>query len=178
MWVGLTGTPATGKTTLARHLRDQGRFVLDLSQWAREQGLVSGRDTARDADEIDPEALSEAWEEAFPPCDDVRFVEGHLSHLVPVDVVVVLRVRPSRLEERLRARGYHEDKVRENVEAEWLGVVTGDALEANPIVYEVDATNLPAEALVAEVLRIAKEGPSDREAPHVDWMATDTPSWI
>ena len=180
MWVALTGTPATGKTTLAERLRADGRFVLDIAQWARGQGLVEGHDAARGSDVIDEEALADAWEAAFPPCEDVRFVEGHLSHFVPVDVAIVLRVHPRALEARLRERGYGEGKVRENVEAEWLGVITGEVLEHPVAAFEVDVTRLTPEEALAEVMRITREGPADREAPHVDWMADPdaTPPWV
>lgn len=177
-WVALTGTPATGKTTVAARLREQGHFVLDIAQWAREQGLVVDRDEARGSDVIDEEALADAWEDAFPPCADVRFVEGHLGHFVPTDVTIVLRVEPRVLEARLRARGYHEEKVRENVEAEWMGVITQEALEGTAAVFELDATRLSVEEAAAEVMRIARTGPSDLEAPHIDWMPGEAPSWI
>ena len=40
-----------------------------------------------------------------------------------MNIAVVLRSRPSVLRSRLEARGWHSEKVRENVEAEAIDVI-------------------------------------------------------
>ncbi|NIP35096.1 MAG: hypothetical protein GWN12_09110 [Thermoplasmata archaeon] len=96
---------------------------------------------------------------------------GHMAHLMPCDIVVVLRTSPRVLRERLESRGWPPEKVQENVEAEAVGVVLVESMELeHPLpVYEVDtsrATVAESARLVAATIEGASEG---MEAGWVDW---------
>jgi adenylate kinase len=136
MMCGITGTPGTGKSSVADELTRRGHPVVHLSETVGEYAI--GRDPKRDTLVID----EERWARGFIPVEG--FVEGHLAHLLPCDRVVVLRCRPDRLLDRLRERGYGEEKCRENAEAEALDVCLIETLErhAPEHVLEVDATGL------------------------------------
>ena len=75
--------------------------------------------------------------------EDVMF-EGHLSHLLRVDLAVVLRCSPKVLKERLEAKGWRESKIMENVEAEAVDVILVEALDAVPFGHKVAARDIPA----------------------------------
>ncbi len=136
MMYGITGTPGTGKSSIAGVLREQGFRVLHLSETTG--NYVIGRDPLRDTQVID----EERWAAEFVPFDGV--VEGHLAHLLPCDLVAVLRCRPDVLGKRLRRRGYGDEKVRENALAEALDVVLIETLEifSPEQVYELDTTDM------------------------------------
>ena len=102
MMCGITGTPGTGKTSIAAELTRQGYPVLHLSDTI--SGYVIERDEERDTSIID----EERWAAEFIPYEG--FVEGHLAHLLPCDRIVVLRCRPDILMERLKTRGYGKEK--------------------------------------------------------------------
>lgn len=133
MW-GITGTPGTGKSSVADELKARGFSVLHLSETARD--YVIEEDAARETRVID----EERWVAEFPPFDG--FVEGHLAHLLPCDRIVVLRCRPDVLARRLGKRHYPEAKIRENLEAEALDVILIEALEEHPPerILELDTT--------------------------------------
>jgi adenylate kinase len=133
MW-GITGTPGTGKSSVADELKARGFSVLHLSETARD--YVIGEDAARETRVID----EDRWVAEFPPFEG--FVEGHLAHLLPCDRVVVLRCRPDVLSRRLGKRHYSEAKIRENLEAEALDVILIEALEEHPPehILELDTT--------------------------------------
>ncbi|NYT20183.1 MAG: AAA family ATPase [Methanomicrobiales archaeon] len=135
MMYGITGTPGTGKSSIAGVLREQGFRVLHLSETTAE--YVIGEDPVRATLVID----EERWAAEFVPFDGV--VEGHLAHLLPCDRVAVLRCRPDVLADRLLGRGYHDEKVRENALAEALDVVLVETLEifSPEQVYELDTTD-------------------------------------
>jgi adenylate kinase len=135
MMYGITGTPGTGKSAIAAGLEDRGFPVLRLSGTTGPYVLEA--DPERDTLVID----EERWAEEFPPFDG--FVEGHLAHILACDRVIILRCRPDVLRDRLIARGYPRDKVRENVEAEALDVVLIEALDCHPPkhIFELDTTD-------------------------------------
>ncbi len=150
--VALTGTPGTGKSSIARLLHARGAHVIDLADWARERGLVSGRDEARGSDILDEDAIADAFADAFPvEGKDVVYVDSHLAHEIEADLVIVLRCEPRVLEARLRARGWAEMKVRENVESEALGVIAWEALESESPAVEFDSSSRSATDLADDV---------------------------
>ena len=135
MMCGITGTPGTGKTSVAGDLTRRGFPVLHLSDTI--SGYVIGKDEERDTGIID----EERWAAEFVPYKG--FVEGHLAHLLPCDRIVVLRCRPDILMERLKTRGYGQEKIRENALAEALDVIlieTVDLFSPDQI-YELDTTD-------------------------------------
>jgi len=135
MMFGITGTPGTGKSSIANELISRGERVLHLSETTAP--YVIEKDSSRDTMVID----EERWIDEFVPFDGV--VEGHLAHLLPCDRIVVLRCRPDILVGRLRDRGYGEKKVKENALAEALDVILIETLESfSPEqVYELDTTD-------------------------------------
>ena len=49
MNIAITGTPGTGKTSVANHLREKGFNVIDLSKLAIENSFLSGYDKKRNS---------------------------------------------------------------------------------------------------------------------------------
>ena len=65
------------------------------------------------------------------------------------DKVIILRVRPEILEGRLKTRDYSESKIRENLEAEAMGVCSAEAYEIyGEDVSEIDVSDLTVEEVV------------------------------
>lgn len=162
MMYGITGTPGTGKTSIAAELRKRGYPVLDLNSTIRP--YVLSKDEARDTLIID----EERWVSGFPLTEG--FVEGHLAHLLPCDRIIILRCRPDILEDRLKARGYPDAKIAENVEAEALDVVLIEALEEyrQDQVLEIDTTGLSA-ADCADAIEQFVRGDIPPSFGQIDW---------
>ena len=121
MRIGLTGTPGVGKTTVASIL--SARFtVIKIVDLAAEKGYLGSFDDEFGAKEIDIESLASALEKEWQePAENTTVIEGHLSHYLPCDLVIVLRCAPEILRSRLSQRGYPEWKINDNVEWELLG---------------------------------------------------------
>jgi len=149
----LTGTPGTGKTTVAALLPFR---VIDLNVVVREGGLTLGTDPDRGCLIADVEALAGRLDELAPEEDDeIVVLEGHFSHQFASEAIV-LRTRPGVLRERLVQRGYSKEKVRENLEAEALDVILVEAAEWCEKVSEIDATSLSPEEVAALVVKILR----------------------
>lgn len=167
MIVSITGTPGTGKSSAGSVLASRGRRVIELGDLIREHHLYEGRDEERGSLEVDPDALAERLPSLLPPGDVV--LVGHLAHLVPTDLIVVLRCRPSVLVKRLEARGWPEAKVRENMEAEALDVILVEAVESGVETTEVDTTNLTT-GQVADAVEEILAGEREKYAVgNTDW---------
>ena len=120
--LALTGTPGTGKSTVAQMLSSDGYEVITVESLAEQYGLSGEIDPSDGVRVIDTGALQDvlapAWESSP---DGVVVVDGHLSHHLPCDAVAVLRCSPEIIESRLVSRGYSADKVQANYEWELLG---------------------------------------------------------
>ena len=128
--LAVSGTPGTGKTTLCEALGAAGWQVLSLADLAEEHGCMGPVDEADGAAPIDVHRLAEAWE---APEEGRWLVDGHLAHLLEVDGIVLLRCRPSVLNDRLSARGYGARKVKANVEWEMTAGHWAELME-----FEID----------------------------------------
>lgn len=162
MMTGITGTPGTGKSTVGRVLSACGYPVTEIADTIG--GYILERDEVRDTFVID----EERWIAEFPHVEG--FVVGHLAHLLPCDLVVVLRCEPHVLEERLRTRRYKESKIRENCEAEALDVILIETLEIHPAerVLEIDTTHTDP-MTCAERIELFVKGEISPSLENIDW---------
>lgn len=164
MRVALTGTPGVGKTTLAGLAARDGWSVVDVKAWAKAEGCVVGFDEADQAAVIDVRKLSRR----MPEGERLLF-EGHLSHLLPVDLAWVVRCDPDVLRPRLAARGYPPGKVRENLEAEALDLILQESLDGVPRVVQRDGTRRSPEALYKAFAEAGLGSAKDDDLEAVDW---------
>ncbi len=120
--IAVTGTPGTGKTTFCSASNYNTKTVEEI---AAEHGCI-GEVEDDGAAPIDVEKLTNnvTW-----PEEEIVLVDGHLSHLLPVDAIILLRCHPSILRQRLSQRDYLESKIEENVECELIGVISAECLE-------------------------------------------------
>ncbi len=81
----------------------------------------------------------------------------------------MLRCHPDLLRTRLEERGYTDEKVRENVEAEAIDLILVEALDACERVFEIDATALTPEAVADSIERIINGKGDDYLPGRVDW---------
>ena len=172
--LAISGTPGVGKSSLCAVLEERGWNMPSLATLADEHGCLEDVDTEDGAAPIDIDRLAEAWEAS----SSGRWaVDGHLSHLLDVSGIVLLRCAPSTLRQRLEARGYPAGKVRANVEWEMTAGHWAELLEfeVELPVFELDAGQLSSEELAGEVEAWCGEGlPSqsmeDGAVDAIDWL--------
>jgi len=165
MLIALSGTPGVGKTKAAEILRGRGHSIVNLNQLAEEKKFVVGFDEDRDSKIIDVDALDEYIIEHFTGKDIV--LEGHLSHLLSVNLAIILRCDPLVLEQRLKEKGWPQKKIKENVGAEILDVIKVEAFEVLDKVYEIDTTQRSSEEVVDTIEGIMD---GNYEDPKIDWL--------
>lgn len=152
MFVALTGTPGTGKSTVAKLLQQRGYTVLDLHHIAVEQQCITGVDPQRQSQIIDTEKVDAFIKKTYSPQQTLCFIEGHLSHLLSsADKIILWRCHPMILRSRLTTRGWNKEKIDENVEAEILDVILCEALDRHPRdhIFEIDASAMTPEEMLS-----------------------------
>ena len=169
--IAITGTPGVGKTTIVELLSDANFTILSVKDLAKQYGCEGDFDEATQSIDIDIHKLAEQFE-ADSKVDTI--VDGHLSHLLDVDAVIILRCKPSLLRERLTKRGYSEQKITANVEWEMIAGTWSEIIEfeLDQPILELDTTNCEPEEIFAAITQWINDGYShDSTHPRIDWLA-------
>ena len=175
MIIFISGTPCSGKTTISEALSSTLNYdLIKINDLAIENDLVLGIDDEKGYKIIDIDALDELLLEVI---SDNLIVEGHLSHLCHgADKMIVLRCRPEILEKRLALREYSDAKIRENLEAEALGVCSAESLDIyEDKVYELDVSDLSVDEAVSKITDVINGDKelSFGEIDFMDWLITN-----
>lgn len=144
MQILVTGTPGTGKSTLAARLCEALRArgvsceIVVVNDLIKSQKLYEEYDSHFDTFIVDDRKVRKYLKTKLKgqqTADDrSRFTiyETHTVTTLPrefVDLAIVLTARTDVLYDRLQARGYTSDKIAENVECEIMQVVWEEAVE-------------------------------------------------
>lgn len=156
MIIALTGTPGTGKTSVAEALRIKGFKVVDLNKVVRDKDFLIGKDNKRASDIVDIEKFNKHIDDNYSG-KDIVFIEGHLSHLLKsVEKIIILRCHPDKLRKNLSKKGWNEEKIKENIEAEILDIILCEAVEIHPKknIFEINVSDKSFEGIVASIIKI------------------------
>lgn len=169
MKIAITGTPGCGKTTVSKKLAEETSMdYVSVNDVARKKDCIISHDKDRKSDVVDVKKLRSEAEEL-----EDSILDGHLSHFLDSGMVFVLRCKPSRLKQRLEEKGWDEEKVRENVDAEITGVIEREARNGNEEVYSIDTTKESKEEVVKIIEKIINGEASDDYSEPFDWIEKD-----
>jgi len=162
--IALTGSPGVGKSTIAKILLKRGYKVKKVEELARKYNcIIDEKDNVK---VIDTEKLKKRLK-----CRNLIIIEGHLSHLLNPDMVIVLRCNPLVLKRRLERRGWSVQKILENVEAELIDYILIEAINQVENVYEIDLTDLEPEK-AADIIEEIIHGKTKNYRPgKIDWIS-------
>lgn len=165
MRIAITGTPGTGKTSMAKALAKKMKAKqVDVKKIVEEKKIFRIKKGEKEKT-VDLEKLRAALKKILSENKNI-IIESHLLCEFPllVDLVVVTRCDPKVLEKRLRKRRYPKSKIKENLLCEALDYCTIRAEQNYRAAMDVDATRyLTAEKLEKKILK--------REGDKVNWSA-------
>ncbi|MCL4135788.1 UNVERIFIED_CONTAM: hypothetical protein GTU68_063655 [Idotea baltica] len=128
----ITGTPGTGKSTLAQLLGEHsGLQHINVSDVAKENNCFDGYDQVRDCPILDEEKVLDELED--PIEEGGTIIEYHSCDFFPerfFDIIFVLRSDNTILYDRLHSRGYTGKKLSDNMECEIMAVIRDEAKES------------------------------------------------
>ncbi len=161
MRICISGTPGTGKTTVSKLL---GIDAINLNEFSREKKCTKGYDKKRRISIVDVECIKKNLKNI-----ENVVIEGHFAHLLDCNITIVLRTSPKILRKRLEERNYSLDKIKENLEAEALGIITEEAMNENKDVYEIDTTFLTPENVADIIYKIIIGNGKEYRAGFIDY---------
>ena len=157
MIIIVTGTPTSGKTTIAKEIAEKTGFkYLDPKPLIKE--ISTEYDEENQCDVVDTEKLNVKLIEEIRKGDDL-IIDSHLSHYLPsekVDICVVVTADLKVLRERMEKRGYSEKKKAENLEAEAFETCLEEAKQNGHKIIHIDNTE-SYESGLKEVLEILEK---------------------
>lgn len=194
MMIIITGNPGVGKHTSARLVAERlGASILDINRIAIDnKDEVVASETGKGLD-VDPKKLGRLVSQQLRREKGSVVIVGHLAPYVfkrqsrgsasskssnkkmtaMIGMVAVLRRSPYDLAVTLQKRGYSEQKAKENVASEVLGVTLYDALEVfgRRKVAEFDTTGRTPEQTADEIILALLGKTKKRRAGSVDWLS-------
>lgn len=141
----ITGTPGCGKTSHSESLSSQLAKPykhFSISDIAKSRDCIEGYDEKLDTSVVDENRLLDSLE------NDLReggiIIDWHCCDIFPerlIDLVVVLRTDNNLLYERMKKRGYKDNKIQENLDCEIMEVILQEARDAyrSDIVVELQS---------------------------------------
>lgn len=143
----VTGTPGTGKTTLAVKLAKQLGFrYIDVNKTIKKYNLSESYDKKRKTKIIDIKKLNNALIKeitAFKKIEQGIIIDSHLSYCLSkryATLCIVTKCNLKELERRLKKKRYSKDKTRENLDAEIFDICINEAKENNHKIIIIDTT--------------------------------------
>ena len=174
--VGISGTPGCGKSSLARIIENRfesmfknGRALyINVRDFVDENKIYERYDDKLETLVVDIDLFIEKIKNKINESEaNFVLIDGHFASYLPksmVSLLVVVECDISVLKERLKKRGYSEDKIRENLDSEIFKESYYDAVELGHRIFRLDASDYKSEGyhkkideIINKIRRMLKE---------------------
>lgn len=167
MSIVITGNPGVGKHTITQEIAKRMKLsIIDINEIAKDSGLFEKNG---DTNDIDVEKLKDILKQKI---SEKNIIVGHLAPYVlrenQIKVMIVLRRSPYDLISVYKNRKYSDNKIRENVGSEILGIITHDAIHRfKDKVFQVNVSEKTILETTESVMDIISKKIGNEE---VDWL--------
>lgn len=155
MRIAISGSVATGKTTLAKNLsRESNHIYLDISSMIKREKLFCDYDKKRKCYIVDEKYLIKRLRPILKNNSNI-IIDSHLSHLIPsnlIDLCIITKCNLKKLNKRLEKRNYSKSKIKDNLEAEIFEVCLTEAQKKNHNIKSIDTSkHINVKDLIKEI---------------------------
>ena len=178
MSIVITGSPGVGKHTIANEIERTWKIseLIDINKIAIDAGLV---EQSQDVIEVDVNRLKKHLEPIVSDIPRLHWmgrtglIVGHLAPYVvessKINSVIVLRKNPYELLDVYKKRGYSENKIKDNLGSEILGIITNDAIKnfGRKKTFQVDTTDHTPKELAVRIHDIYY---GEDNGDNIDWL--------
>ena len=165
----ITGNPGVGKHTIAdEFLKNEDYDLIDINKIAIESNYIEKDEIGI---QVDVQNLKKNLNKIITK---KSLIIGHLAPYVVeksmIDVVIILRKNPYKLEQIYEERKYSKEKIKENLGSEILGITAHDAISEFGVenTFQIDATTKTPHEIVEKIQKIIQGQDHDDD---VDWLS-------
>ena len=165
----ITGSPGVGKHTLTKEIsKILNLSIVDINEIAKEEKLF---EKMTDTNDVDVEKLEKIIREKIL---HPSIIVGHLAPYVlaseQVEKAIVLRKNPYDLISIYKNRGYSNEKIKDNIGSEVLGIILHDTITkfGTNKTIQVDITGKSIEESTKIVMDVIKGKIDSKE---IDWLS-------
>ena len=145
MIIVISGTPGTGKTTIAKFLAKKYRLkYIEGDKFIQKNKLREDWDKRLRTWNVNTNKLNMALIKLIKKEKNL-VIDSHLGHYLPkkyVDICIIVKCNPKVLRRRLTERKYHEEKIKHNTDSELFDVCLNEARERGHRIKVIDTTKV------------------------------------
>ncbi|MBA4719114.1 MAG: AAA family ATPase [Nitrosopumilus sp.] len=167
MSIVITGNPGVGKHTITQKIAEKLELsIIDINNIARDAGLFEKNEDTNDVDTVKLEKILEQ------KISEKNVIVGHLAPYVldkiMVKTMIVLRRSPYDLISVYKERKYTDEKSRENLGSEVLGIIAHDAMNKfQEKTFQINTSGKSIQEVVEKVITLISSNIGSEE---VDWL--------
>jgi len=167
MSIVITGNPGVGKHTITEEIAKKLELaILDINSIAKDAGLFEKN---KDTYEVDTAKLEKILEQKI---SEKKVIVGHLAPYVldknKVKIVIVLRRDPYDLISVYKERRYTDEKSKENLGSEVLGIIAHDTISKfQEKAFQINTSGKSIREVVEKVMTLISSNEGNEE---VDWL--------
>ncbi len=165
MRIAITGTPGTGKSVLSKKLAKRlGYKLIELNKIIKKEKVYDSYDKKRKCYVVDVKKANKYVKKIK---DKNVIIDSHLSHFLDkMDLVIVLRCKPSTLEKRLKKKRWSKSKIEENVESEMISLISWEARQKYKKVFDVDTGKKTSLKAMESIIK----GKGSKYKRQINWL--------
>ena len=156
----ISGTPGTGKSTLAKLISQKTNFkILNFKKILEENKLNENYDSKRKCYVVDTKKLNKTLIKIIKNSKNPLIIESHLSHFLPrkyVNLCIITKCDLIILKKRLVKRKYDSFKIKENLEAEIFNVCLDEAKRLKHNILVIDTTKGVKDINLKDIISMCK----------------------
>ncbi|MCH2405742.1 MAG: AAA family ATPase [Nitrosopumilus sp.] len=167
MSIVITGNPGVGKHTITEEIAEKLELsILDINSIAKDAGLFEKN---KDTYNVDTSKLEKILEQKI---SEKKVIVGHLAPYVldknKVKIVIVLRRDPYDLISVYKERRYTDEKSKENLGSEVLGIIAHDTISKfQEKAFQINTSGKSIREVVEKVMTLISSNEGNEE---VDWL--------